>query len=406
MKPAIKPRKQHGPLVLDGNEVKLRLTAERTATKSLVHVDWVRFTVLRRNADAPAADLLFPQPVSASVWDEGYRQAKFAKLLAELQSFEFDASAQALQLARDVAEALGRDFTVACEVRKGQDFYRYRWAIERNGAECGWVGFLASGDSPRQQAQSRTIHCNLFGAACTFAATGWRDRLADMVEDLDATLTRVDLALDFFEGLGGGMARVLADYSDGLCNVGGKLPKCNMLGDWSGHSEGGRSFYIGSKEAGKQTNVYEKGDQLFGVGNGSPWMRAELRYGNKLRELSVQMLRRPADFFAGASDWHAVLMREAEAQFVPERAPCRPKLQDKTVEAAAARVARWARDTAAPTLSALLSFGGDALADLLFTTKLPGRLKGYSASEVRRAFAKVADKFSTTECDSPAFAMS
>lgn len=399
-------RKQQGPLVLDGNEVKLRLQAARTDSKSSVHVDWLRFTVLRRNADAPSVDLLFPAPAAANVWDENYRQAKFVKLLAELQSFEFDASAQALQLARDVSQALGSEFSVAPEVRKGQDFYRYRWAIERNGAECGWVGFLASGDSPRQQAQSRTIHCNLFGAACTFAASGWRDRMADIMEDLDATVTRVDLALDFFEGLTGGMPRVLADYSAGLCNVGGKLPKCNMLGDWSVHSQGGRSFYIGSKEAGKQTNVYQKGDQLFGIGNGSPWMRAELRYGNKLRELSADMVRRPADFFAGASDWHATLMREAQAECTPEPAPCRPKLQDKTVEAAAARVARWARDTAGPALSALLSFGGDFISQQIYTTQLPARLKGYTESQIARAFATVVDKFSTAERDGPALAMS
>ena len=37
-------------LVLDGNEVKLRLTAERTKTKQPVHVDWVRFTCNLRNA--------------------------------------------------------------------------------------------------------------------------------------------------------------------------------------------------------------------------------------------------------------------------------------------------------------------------------------------------------------------
>ena len=41
-------------LVLDGSEIKARLLAERTASKSVVHVDWVRFTCLLRNApDSP-----------------------------------------------------------------------------------------------------------------------------------------------------------------------------------------------------------------------------------------------------------------------------------------------------------------------------------------------------------------
>jgi phage replication initiation protein len=49
-------------LVLDGSEIKARLLAERTASNSVVHVDWVRFTCLLRNAPAPSIDDLFPAP--------------------------------------------------------------------------------------------------------------------------------------------------------------------------------------------------------------------------------------------------------------------------------------------------------------------------------------------------------
>lgn len=65
-----------------------------------------------------------------------------------------------------------------------------------------------------------------------------------------------------------------------------------MIGDWSANPQDGRSFYFGSKEAGKQTNAYEKGHQLFGFEAGSKWLRIELRYGNKLRVLPVDMVRR------------------------------------------------------------------------------------------------------------------
>lgn len=388
-------------LVLDGNEVKYRLQAERTAAKTPVHVDWVRFTVLRRNAPAPAVEDLFP--LSISVWDENYRRAELQKALRALPDPEFSAAAQAHDLAEEVAKALGEGFTVAAEQRKGHDFYRYRWSIERMGAECGWVGYLSSGDSPRQQAQSATIHCNLFGMACTFAEPGWNHRVADIVDARDGDLTRADLALDFFDGLEGGIDSIKRAYMDGLCDVGGKRLKCNMVGDWcNGHE---RSFYIGSKEAGKQTNAYEKGDQLFGVEAGSSWLRIELRYGNKLRILSSDMLRRPADFFAGASDWHASMLRKADAIAQPEPVKCTGRLALETVEAEATRNLRWAFDTAAPTIAAAFQFlGENKFLELVTHKKLPGRLQKFSLSEIKRAFAGAFERFTTVEGASPAFA--
>lgn len=227
-------------LVLDGNEVKLRLTAERLKTKQVVHVDWVRFTCNLRAAPAPSVEDLFPAPASA--WaDQNY--SRMAAVLRELDDPDFSASAQAKALADQVCEALGPDFSVYPEIRKGHDFYRFRWSIVRNEVECGWVGYLASGDSPRQNAQAKTIHCNLYGTACTFAETGFNHRLANIVEATCATITRVDLALDFFDGFTGGMDRVKSDYQAGLMDHCGKQPKCNLVGDWCNGRA--RSFYFG-----------------------------------------------------------------------------------------------------------------------------------------------------------------
>jgi len=380
------------PLVLDGGEVKLRLEAERQESGELVHVDWLRFTTFLRNAPLAAAEALFPLPMDQ--WDEtDYRLQQFRAALREVPDPDFAASSQALELAQHVARLLGSDFSVAPEMRKGHDFYRHRWSIERNGAECGWVGFLASGDSPRQQAQSRTIHCNLYGAACTFAATGWNRRLADFIDDCKATITRADLALDFFDGLEGGMARVLADFEAGAMDVCGKRPKPNMVGNWT-QAGSERSFYFGSKEAGKQTNVYEKGHQLFGVESGSPWVRAELRYGNKLRELPSDVLRRPGDFFAGASDWHCALLAEAKGRAVPEAIATAPRLAIETVKAEVTRNLRWALNTAAPTIAAAFHHLGDEFLMLVENQKLPGRLRKFSSTELRAAFSSVMGGFS------------
>ena len=386
-------------LVLDGSEVKFRLMAERTANKTPVHVDWVRFTVLLRNAPQADAGLLEVNS-GLACWDAQYRQAQLARILADLPNEEFAPAAQAFELANEVAGALGGDFTVASEVRKGHDFYRCRWGIERNGVECGWVGFLASSDSPRQQAQARTMHANVFGSACTFGAEGWNRRIADIVDARHGDMTRCDLALDFFEGIEGGFDSWVEDYKAGRCDSGGKRLKSNCVGDWLNGRE--RSLYFGSKEAGKQTNCYEKGHQLFGVDSGSQWLRIELRYGNKLRVLSSDMLRRPADFFAGASDWHALMLTKADAVALPEPVKTTGRLAIETVEAEVTRNVRWAFQTAAPTMAAAFQYLGDEFLELVSGTKLPGRLKKFSPAELQRAFGSAFHRVSTVGGACPA----
>lgn len=400
-------------LVLDGSEIKARLLAERTASRSVVHIDWVRFTCLLRNAPAPSIDDLFPVDpgprFAPSIWDPQelfnpkQRIIDLKRELALLPDADYAASIQAKDLAEAVAAALGSDYAVAPEVRKGHDFYRFRWSIERNGTECGWVGYLSSGDSPRQQAQGRTIHCNLYGTACTFAEHGWNDRIAAIIESRDGDMTRCDLALDFFDGLPGGMDRVVEDYKAGLCDSGGKRLKCNMVGDWANGHE--RSFYMGSKEAGKQTNAYEKGDQLFGVDAQSPWIRIELRYGNKLRVLSPDMLRRPADFFAGASEWHAAQLLLADHIATPEPVKTTGRLALETVEAEVTRNTRWLRNVAAPTVAAAIKFlGTDDLWSWLQNQKLPGRLQKFSVAEIERAFMPAFERSSLVAGAGPATA--
>lgn len=399
-------------LVLDGNTIKLRLQADRQHYRAPVHVDWLRFTLPRRAAPVPSVDLLFPvrqsrdgKPLrpASNVCGPDHNQLRALQLhnlIAAMPdcevaggaslSFKPDERACALEafgVAQDVAAMLGDGFTVAVEVRKGHDFYKFRWSITRQETECGWVGFLSSSSSPRQQAQSRTIHVNLYGLACTFGAFGWREKVADYIDQHSGDITRADLALDFFDGLPGGFDSVRQDYENGLCNVNGKEPKCNMLGDWV-HGQA-RSFYFGSKEAGKQTNVYEKGDQLFGIDAANPWDRIELRYGNKLRVLSTDLLRRPSDFFAGASDWHALKVQQAQHTAQAEAVKCKQRLEQQTVEAEASRSFRWFLNVALPTAALMVREAPDMVVELFRTEQLPGRLSKFSESERRSALSRV-----------------
>lgn len=376
-------------LVLDGNEVKLRLTAERQKTKQVVHVDWVRFTCNLRTAPTPTIDTLFPL-FDGARWSDDIPHIERAKRLADalrdMPDADFAASAQAKALAEQVCQALGPDFSVYPEIRKGHDFYRFRWSIVRNETECGWVGYLASGESPRQNAQAKTIHCNLYGTACTFADHGFNHRLATIVDSTAATITRVDLALDFFDGFTGGLDRVQSDYKAGLMDHHGKQPKCNQVGDWCNGRA--RSFYFGSKEAGKQTNVYEKGHQLFGPKDDSPWIRAELRYGNKLRVLESDILRYPANFFAGASEWHSNMLREAGSQATPQPVRTTSRLAAETICAEVKRNVQWLMDTAAPSIALCFQHLGNTkfIEEILMNKKAPGRLQKFSQGEIAGAF--------------------
>ncbi|KOC28385.1 hypothetical protein GL58_24520 [Comamonas testosteroni] len=394
-------------LVLDGNEVKLRLQADRTKSSGAVHIDWLRFTCELKHAPVPSADVLFPLPklnsfedkVSAyelSVYEEelgmSYAQQRHARLLKLLKAMpdqDFAASAQAHALAQKVCRTLGPEFSIEPEVKKGHDFYRFRWSIVRNDAECAWVGFLASGESPRQQAQARTIHANVYGSACTFARGDWRHRMANLIEEVNGKITRIDYALDFFDGIRGGLERIRDDWHAGLMDVNGRRPKANTVGPWVDGGRG-RSFYFGSKEAGKQTNVYEKGVQLFGELDATHWERVELRYGNKLRDLPVDMLRRADDFFAGASDWHQKMLAEHGKYAEGEGVKVRSKQAIQTVKAEVTRAVRWLTNTAGASVALAFEFlGEDDFMEIVTGRKKPGRLAKFSNSEISAACASL-----------------
>lgn len=388
-------------LVLEGREIKLRLQAERDQTGSHVHVDWLRFTVRQRHAPIPTVETLFPAPNDAQFdrlgffdmrsehdLEEGkrrmqYNRVKLVNELRELDDVDYAASTQAFQLAEDVAAILGPDFEASSEFCKGKDFYRFRFNITRQGKTVGWVGFLPVQDC-------KTIHCNLEGMACTFARPGWLEPMADYIDQHRGLITRCDLALDFFDGIKGGIERFEAEYKAGLMDHMGHRPKNGQAGDWWGGNNG-RSVYFGSRDAGKITNAYEKGKQLFGASDATDWLRVELRYGNKKRLLPTDMLRRPSDFFGGASDWHAALVQEHGAQCLPEPVKTEPRLPLETVKAECTRNARWVFDTAGKSLSLafqLLDF--ETLMQFVENCKeMPNRLSKFKSEEVRRVYVDV-----------------
>jgi phage replication initiation protein len=253
------------------------------------------------------------------------------------------------------------------------------------------VGFGASSDSPRQAAQAETVHCCLSGLACTFGDADFFDALSRLLPFWHARITRVDLALDFFDGLPGSFERVQRDYVSGACDVRGKTPGSSLVGDFMGGVS--RSFYLGSKGAGKQTNIYDKGHAYGDLS--SEWQRVELRYGDSLRVIPYDVLVSPDAYFAGASPWHADLHAEALALAdLPDDppTPSKPEFKDRvlpvaTVKAEAVRLLNWFSTTCAPSLSVLFKhLSADAFLRLL-TDKLPARLQAFTTLELQHAFA-------------------
>lgn len=396
-------------LVLEGNRIKLRLQERRSCNRDRrVHVDWLRFTVQRKYAPTPSLSTVFRGASLGHDYEsvrDGWEQwevdrrdherlrirGRICELLKTVPDADYFPTAQAHSLAEKVVKILGQDFLLDPELKKGQDFYRFRWSITRNGKECAWVGFLASGDSPRQKLQAQTIHVNLFGAACTFARADWCHRMATLIDDLQGKLTRVDLALDFFEGISGGLDRVRDEWHRGVMDVRGRRPSVNMVGAWV---EGGRgrSFYFGSREAGKQTNVYEKGVQLFGADDATKWERIELRYGNKLRELPTSVLLRPDDFFAGASEWHSAMLSEHGRTVDGEPIKVKAKQAIQTVKAEVTRSVRWLTNTASQSLAMAFKYlDEDRFLSLVTGRIFPARLQRFSESEVAAAFVDLND---------------
>jgi phage replication initiation protein len=112
------------------------------------------------------------------------------------------------------------------------------------------------------------------------------------------------------------------------------------------------------------------------------------------------MLRRPADFFAGASDWHSAMLITANASFVPEAVRCEERRPQETVKAEVVRNVRWLLDVAAPSVAAAWDFLGSDFLEVVTNKKLPGRLNKFAPKELQAAFSSAFGQYFTAGGDS------
>jgi phage replication initiation protein len=127
--------------------------------------------------------------------------------------------------------------------------------------------------------------------------------------------------------------------------------------------------YIGARENGKLTRIYEKGKQLGDIT--SPWTRIELELHNKSRVIPLDALIRPAAYLAGAFPCLRYLSVEQ----------CKIKTIGKAAKTAYTKAVEVARNQYGKLVNLMVQVhGGDALAVVrdLVREGLPGRLDPFS----------------------------
>lgn len=166
-------------------------------------------------------------------------------------------------------------------VALGGESQNGRWLLQLNGKGCGLVKDWAS--------------------------------LQELLEGLEATISRVDLAVDFLDGEYT-VDDAMTLYDEGAFINRGRNPDLDIQGAWHETGTKGRTMYVGKLKNGKTLCVYEKGRQLNMPE--SNWTRYEVRLGNRDRVIPLDVLTNPDKYFAGA---YPALehMLEAAAQEVP-----------------------------------------------------------------------------------------
>lgn len=167
-------------------------------------------------------------------------------------------SSSLLSLDEKFRKAFG--FGINANRNRGHLNYLHSWELGN-----GFGIFATGGDSV-----GNTCFFSISGKGCT-ATRDW-DAVHDLLIELKAGITRLDLAHDDYKGMHN-IQTALDYYKAGFFfSLHGRPPLPKLIDDFG--SGAGKTFYIGSRKNGKLLRVYEKGKA-----NGdpeSPWVRWEL----------------------------------------------------------------------------------------------------------------------------------
>lgn len=179
---------------------------------------------------------------------------------------------------------LGAAFGFTCSSHLKQGFLGYHDSWELGDG----FGRMATGGT--SQRGTTLVSVNADGCMAT---RDW-SAVHQLLVELKAKITRVDLAHDDFEGIFD-IRAAFELYASGEFGGSGRPPQLKSIND---HDSGkGKTIYVGNRENGKLLRVYEKGKQL--GESESPWVRWELELHNRNRQIPLEVLLRPGDFLAG-----------------------------------------------------------------------------------------------------------
>ena len=170
-----------------------------------------------------------------------------------------------------------------CVTSRGWHNYEHR-------IDLGRFGLVAYGG----EHQRGTVHISVNGEGCA-VVKDWHNVRA-WGESLEATITRLDLAHDDFEGKTVNMDIALGWREAGGFSANGRPPKFLLMDDFG--SGDGKTLAVGSRANGKFARLYEKGRQLGDPS--SPWFRVEVEWHNKNRTVPWEALSNPGNYLAGA----------------------------------------------------------------------------------------------------------
>lgn len=260
------------------------------------------------------------------------------------------------------------------ETGKGWNGYAHRLDVEG-------VGLVAFGGN------NDTVHIEMTGAGC-MQVKSW-ESVADSLEMLDARISRLDIAVDDFEGKTYNLAWAKSAYEDGQFNqVRGARPVPRLIDDMG--SGKGCTFYLGSRESGKLFRGYEKGKEQGDPA--SPWFRCEVEWRNRHREIPIDALREPGKYFAGS--YAAFESHAAEQKVIKTVAHIAQAHIEKATE--------HARKQAGRVIHALLALGlkAEEVMARLHVPELPKKL----AAPIRAFLALDESERTYTPATAPAWA--
>lgn len=185
---------------------------------------------------------------------------------------------------RSLFDVIGRDLAPAVERPIGKHNYARSFSLGETKAL-----FCCGGNA-------NTALVSLPGEVCALV-NDWSAVVQLGRDEWGGHITRWDGAVDDYLGVHG-VDEALRLHQEGLFGSGGNQPKCKVHGGWFPPDGSGRSVQIGRRENGKRLLVYEKGMQLGLAWH--PWVRWELSYGNKGRDVPWEVLLEPGAYVVGA----------------------------------------------------------------------------------------------------------